>query len=108
MPFDSPLFLFLFFSCLYFIYRFMLPNRFETFIRILALSALSFWLPTATRSPSSTPTPTPTPSPKLSQFTFPVKVGPTGRYLVDQNHKPWMLIADSAWTILSHFSPTQQ
>ena len=84
----------------------MLPKRFETFIRILALSALSFWLPTATRSPSSTPTPTP--SPKLSQFTFPVKVGPTGRYLVDQKRKPWMLIADSAWTILSHFSPAQQ
>jgi hypothetical protein len=86
------------------LYRLMLPKRFETFIRILALSALSSCLPTATRSPSPAPVPSPTPS----QFTFPVKVGPTGRYLVDQNGKPWLLIADSAWTILSHFSPAQQ
>jgi hypothetical protein len=38
---------------------------------------------------------------------YPVKVGSSGRYLVDQNNAPYFMVADSAWTLLANLSPAQ-
>lgn len=37
---------------------------------------------------------------------FPIKTGVSGRYLVDQEGLPFMVIADSAWGLVADLSPT--
>ena len=39
-----------------------------------------------------------------SGYVYPLKVGPTSRYLVDQNEKPFLLVGDAAWSLISQLS----
>jgi chitodextrinase len=39
--------------------------------------------------------------------TYPVKVGPTGRYLVDQNNQPFMIVGDSPQSLIGNLSQPQ-
>jgi hypothetical protein len=39
---------------------------------------------------------------------FPVAVSPNGRYLVDQNGKPYMMVGDSPWSLAVNLSAAQQ
>jgi Protein of unknown function (DUF4038)/Putative collagen-binding domain of a collagenase len=43
---------------------------------------------------------TPPPGP----YVYPLKVGSTGRYLVDQNDKPFFLSGDAAWSLIAQVS----
>ena len=37
-------------------------------------------------------------------YVYPVKMGPTSRYLVDQNGKPFFLAGDAAWSLIAQLS----
>jgi hypothetical protein len=37
-------------------------------------------------------------------YAYPLKVGPTGRYLVDQNGKPFLLVGDAAWSLVAQLT----
>ncbi|HKQ34362.1 MAG TPA: DUF4038 domain-containing protein, partial [Nitrospiraceae bacterium] len=37
-------------------------------------------------------------------FVYPLTVGPTSRYLVDQNGKPFLLVGDTAWSMIAALS----
>src|SRR5271166_1621464 len=37
-------------------------------------------------------------------YTYPVSVGPTGRYLVDQNNIPFLMVGDSPWPLIANLS----
>ena len=37
-------------------------------------------------------------------YAYPLKVGPTGRYLVDQAGKPFFLVGDAAWSLIAQLS----
>jgi len=39
-----------------------------------------------------------------SGYVYPLKLGPTGRYLVDQNGKPFLMVGDAAWSLISQLS----
>jgi hypothetical protein len=52
---------------------------------------------------STTVTVTSTPPPP-GPYVYPVKLGPTGRYLVDQNDVPFLLVGDAAWSIIAQLS----
>jgi Protein of unknown function (DUF4038)/Putative collagen-binding domain of a collagenase/Bacterial Ig-like domain (group 2) len=39
-----------------------------------------------------------------SGYVYPLKVGPTSRYLVDQNGKPFFLVGDAAWSLIAQLS----
>jgi hypothetical protein len=39
-----------------------------------------------------------------SEYVYPLKVGPTSRYLVDQNGKPFFLAGDAAWSLIGQAS----
>jgi Protein of unknown function (DUF4038)/Putative collagen-binding domain of a collagenase len=39
--------------------------------------------------------------------TYPVKVGPTGRYLVDQNNQPFLIVGDSPQALIGNLSQAQ-
>ena len=66
---------------------------------------LSNWNKTYTPGtpPPTTPPPT-TPPPANGSFAGPLKAGPTNRYLVDQNNKPFFFTADTCWTCLTRLS----
>ncbi len=38
---------------------------------------------------------------------YPLKVSPNGRYLVDQNDRPWRIQADAAWLMSSVATPDE-
>ncbi len=57
-----------------------------------------------TIEPSLGPVYTPTPSASTPVYTFPLKVGATGRYLVDQNNNPFYVFADTAHGMFSYAS----
>jgi uncharacterized protein DUF4038 len=38
---------------------------------------------------------------------YPLKVGPTGRYLVDRNGRPFMIVGDSPQALIANVSETQ-
>ena len=40
-------------------------------------------------------------------YVYPLKVGPTSRYLVDQNGKPFLLVGDAAWSLVAQLSDAQ-
>lgn len=42
-----------------------------------------------------------------SAQTYPIKASANGRYLVDQNGEPFMLMADAAWGLMQNLTPTQ-
>jgi chitodextrinase len=42
-----------------------------------------------------------------STSAYPVKVGPTGRYLVDQNNVPFMIVGDSPQSLIVNLSETE-
>lgn len=46
----------------------------------------------------------PTPPPSTGAFSGPLKVSSNGRYLVDQNSKPFFMTADTAWSLLTKLS----
>ncbi len=37
-------------------------------------------------------------------YLYPLKAGPTGRYLVDQNGKPFFLVGDAPWSLIAQLS----
>ncbi len=37
-------------------------------------------------------------------YVYPLKVGPTGRYLVDQTGKPFLMVGDAAWSLIAQLS----
>jgi hypothetical protein len=39
-------------------------------------------------------------------YVYPLQLGPTGRYLVDQAGKPFFLVGDAAWSLVSQLSDT--
>ena len=43
-------------------------------------------------------------APSPTGYRFPLRVGPTSRYLVDQNGKPFFLAGDAAWSLFSQLS----
>ena len=55
--------------------------------------------------PTPAPNPTPSPTPTQGQPAYPLKVGPTRRYLVDQNNVRTLLIGDSAHALLAMVTP---
>ena len=55
-----------------------------------------------TASQSTTVTVGATPPP--GRYVYPLKVGPTGRYLVDQNGTPFLLVGDAAWSLIAQLS----
>jgi hypothetical protein len=67
-------------------------------------------VPTPSPSPVPTPSPTPTPTPTSTptQATsgapavYPLKVGPTGRYIVDQNNTPFIMVGDSPQALIGN------
>lgn len=54
----------------------------------------------------TTPTPPtpPPPTPQPGTFTGPFKVSTNKRHLVDQNNKPFLVVADTSWTLLTSLS----
>lgn len=40
-------------------------------------------------------------------FTYPLKVASSGRYLVDQTNAPFLVVGDSAWSLICNLTPTQ-
>jgi hypothetical protein len=52
-----------------------------------------------TASQSATVTLNTTPPP--GGYVYPLKVGPTGRHLVDQNGTPFLLVGDAAWSLIA-------
>jgi hypothetical protein len=50
----------------------------------------------------SSPTPTPPPA-----GVYPLKVSSNGRYLVDQNNRPWRVQADAAWLMSTNATPAE-
>jgi Protein of unknown function (DUF4038)/Putative collagen-binding domain of a collagenase len=51
-------------------------------------------------APSAAVLPTPAPA-------FPLKMGPTGRYLVDRNGRPFLVVGDSPQALIAQLSPAQ-
>ncbi|HXY20405.1 MAG TPA: DUF4038 domain-containing protein [Gemmatimonadales bacterium] len=45
-------------------------------------------------------------SPPPGSYVYPLAVGPTGRYLVDQNGKPFLLVGDAAWSLIAQQTDT--
>jgi uncharacterized protein YjdB len=43
-------------------------------------------------------------APSPTGYRFPLRVGPTSRFLVDQNGKPFFLVGDAAWSLLAQLS----
>jgi len=41
------------------------------------------------------------------KFTFPPKLSVDGRYLVDQQEKPFLVIGDSPWSLIVELTPDQ-
>jgi hypothetical protein len=39
-------------------------------------------------------------------YVYPLAVGPTGRYLVDQNGKPFLMVGDAAWSLIAQLADT--
>ena len=42
-----------------------------------------------------------TSEPRLESPRFPLKVGPTGRYFVDQDDRPVLIQGDAAWSLIA-------
>jgi len=40
-------------------------------------------------------------APPPGSYVYPLGVGPTGRYLVDQNDRPFLLVGDAAWSLIA-------
>jgi hypothetical protein len=40
-------------------------------------------------------------------YTYPLKVAPTGKYLVDQTNAPFLIVGDSAWPLICNLTTTQ-
>jgi hypothetical protein len=76
---------------------------------------LSNWNKTYTPTTPTPPTPTPptptppTPStfPEPTTFAGPLKASSDGHYLVDQNNKPFLMMADTAWSLMVFLNPTK-
>jgi hypothetical protein len=45
--------------------------------------------------------------PPPAPHTYPLKLGPTRRYLVDQNDAPFLMVGDAAWSLIAQLSPAQ-
>jgi hypothetical protein len=43
-------------------------------------------------------------APPTGPYVYPLRVGPTSRYLVDQNGKPFFLAGDAAWSLIAELS----
>ena len=39
--------------------------------------------------------------PDAADSAYPIKIGPTHRYFVDQNNRPFLMQGDSAWSMIS-------
>ena len=74
-------------------------------MQMVALRAVGS--PIQSPGPIATPVTTPTPDPVAAQGqpAYPLKVDPTGRYLVDQNNIPTLLVGDSAHELLGMATP---
>ena len=57
---------------------------------------------TASQSADVTVTTPPPPG----SYVYPLAVGPTGRYLVDQNGTPFLLVGDAAWSLIAQQTDT--
>jgi hypothetical protein len=55
-----------------------------------------------TTSQSATVTVGTTPPP--GSYIYPLRVGPTGRYLVDQTGKPFLMVGDAAWSLIAQLT----
>ncbi|HEY4989538.1 MAG TPA: DUF4038 domain-containing protein, partial [Opitutaceae bacterium] len=66
--------------------------------------------PTPTPTPTSSgtnPTPTPTPTPTTGSappVVYPLKASGSGTYLVDQNNRPFFMVGDDAWALITQLS----
>jgi Protein of unknown function (DUF4038)/Putative collagen-binding domain of a collagenase len=60
----------------------------------------------ASQTPLPTPTPTPSPTPTSTQI-YPLKASPSGRYLVDQNNSPFLLVGDSPQALIVNLTISQ-
>jgi uncharacterized protein DUF4038/collagenase-like protein with putative collagen-binding domain len=49
-------------------------------------------------------TPTSAPVPTSTGLVYPLKIGPTSRYLVDQKGEPFLLVGDAAWSLIGVLS----
>jgi hypothetical protein len=45
-------------------------------------------------------------APPPGSYVYPLAVGPTGRYLVDQNGKPFLLVGNAAWSLIAQLTDT--
>ena len=59
--------------------------------------------PTSTPRPVATPTPSPTPT---SNWAFPLRISSNGRFLTDQNNKPFFMVGDAAWSLVAQLNNT--
>lgn len=66
---------------------------------------LSNWNKTYT--PTTPPTPTPPTPPSNGSFAGPIKVSANGRYLVDSANRPFLMAADTAWSLMVYLSPAE-
>ncbi len=53
---------------------------------------------------STPPSRSPSASSPSGGYAYPLKVGPTGRYLVDQAGRPFFLVGDAAWSLIAQLS----
>lgn len=90
-------------------------NGWSWVIQVVAMRAAGSGAPSGTATPTQTPTQTPvatlattavptaTPIPS-GPATYPLKVSANGRYLVDQNNKPFLMVGDSPQSIIGNIS----
>ena len=62
--------------------------------------------PAPTPTPSSAPSPSPSPTPS-GNVAFPIKISGNGRYFTDQNGVPFLLVGDSAWSLIVKMTEPQ-
>jgi Protein of unknown function (DUF4038)/Putative collagen-binding domain of a collagenase len=53
------------------------------------------------------PTPTPPPPTTPADIAYPLKASANGRYFVDQNNQPVMVVGDTPWTLLTDLTSAQ-
>jgi hypothetical protein len=58
---------------------------------------------TITQSATVTVT-TPPPPPPPGGYTYPLSVGPTNRYLIDQTGKPFLMVGDAVWSLIAQLT----
>jgi hypothetical protein len=76
-----------------------MKSRALFFIRLCLLVAITLLGGCPNRSSPDNP-----PQSGPTGYTYPLKVGPNSRYLVDQNGKPFLITGDGGWSIVAQLS----